>query len=253
MDRYLTSPTGPLEPRFVQPAWFADGLDPAVAYDLAAASYDSWKWQRLWGALEWPLIRGLLRQAGVGQSGSSAVLDIGTGTATYLRNIMNEFGVRDSWGCDVSEGMLDVARNKVGDRARFISSDAGNLDFDDGRFDVVLLCRVSSHLPDVLRAATEAGRVLRSGGVLIVSDVDPRHPYDQTRLPVMDKKIAVKTYKHSAGEWRQAMAVGRLGFRRQRTITSRCVWRSGLDDIPTSIETSRNHVISYILSAQKVD
>jgi demethylmenaquinone methyltransferase/2-methoxy-6-polyprenyl-1,4-benzoquinol methylase len=75
-------------------------------------------------------------------------------------------------GCDFSEPMLDLAREKASRRglegARFEWADALNLPYDAGRFDAVTVGFGVRNFADRERGLREMARVLRPGGRLVV-------------------------------------------------------------------------------------
>ena len=83
---------------------------------------------------------------------------------------------------DLAEEMLQAARAKAGAagcRVDFRRADAERLPFDDASFDLVVERHVLWTLPDPLGALAEWGRVLRSGGRLVLIEGDWRsagHP-----------------------------------------------------------------------------
>jgi len=78
-------------------------------------------------------------------------------------------------GCDFSEPMLDLAREKAGERradgVRFEWADALSLPYDAGRFDAVTVGFGVRNLANLERGLGEMARVLRPGGRLVVLEI----------------------------------------------------------------------------------
>jgi demethylmenaquinone methyltransferase/2-methoxy-6-polyprenyl-1,4-benzoquinol methylase len=84
-------------------------------------------------------------------------------------------------GCDFSEPMLDLAREKASrdyaTNARFEWADALNLPYDDERFDAVTVGFGVRNLSDLNRGLTEMRRVLSPGGRLVILEItQPTRP-----------------------------------------------------------------------------
>ena len=84
-------------------------------------------------------------------------------------------------GCDFSEPMLDLAREKAraggADGLRFEWADALNLPYDADRFDAVTVGFGVRNLADLDRGLREMTRVLRPGGRLVVLEItQPTRP-----------------------------------------------------------------------------
>jgi demethylmenaquinone methyltransferase/2-methoxy-6-polyprenyl-1,4-benzoquinol methylase len=84
-------------------------------------------------------------------------------------------------GCDFSEPMLDLAREKAAEReieaVRFEWADALELPYDSGRFDAVTVGFGVRNLADVEAGLRELSRVLRAGGRLVVLEfTEPTRP-----------------------------------------------------------------------------
>ena len=84
-------------------------------------------------------------------------------------------------GCDFSEPMLDLAREKAAgrgiDSVRFEWADALELPYDSGRFDAVTVGFGVRNFADRDRGLQELARVLRPGGRLVVLEfTEPRRP-----------------------------------------------------------------------------
>ncbi len=84
-------------------------------------------------------------------------------------------------GCDFSEPMLDLARDKARERdadgVRFEWADALSLPYDAGRFDAVTVGFGVRNLANLERGLGEMARVLRPGGRLVVLEItQPTRP-----------------------------------------------------------------------------
>ena len=96
------------------------------------------------------------------------VLDLGcnTGYGTVLISPV----ARHVVGADVSPRAIDVARARQdGDRVDWMVVDAGRLPFEDDSFDLVTGFQVIEHLEDPVPWLREIARVLRAGGIAILT------------------------------------------------------------------------------------
>lgn len=99
------------------------------------------------------------------------ILDIGTGPGFYA--IILAARGYEVTAVDMSEGMLEQARNNAGelaDKIRFCKMDAQELSFNDNEFDVIVTRNLTWNLPDPVKAYGEWRRVLRDGGVMLNID-----------------------------------------------------------------------------------
>jgi SAM-dependent methyltransferase len=93
------------------------------------------------------------------------VLEVGCGNALMWRE--NPDRIPAGWHItltDISAGMVETARETLGDRATYAIADVQELPFADGSFDVVIANHMLFHVPDRPRAFAEIARVLRSSG-----------------------------------------------------------------------------------------
>ncbi|MGQ0522480.1 MAG: class I SAM-dependent methyltransferase [Betaproteobacteria bacterium] len=102
------------------------------------------------------------------QSGER-VLEIGVGTGLCLPLYPRDCQIT---GIDLSDGMLDRARNLVRERrlsnVQLMRMDAGALEFPDGSFDTVVAAYVVTAVPDHRAVMSEAIRVCRPGGRIML-------------------------------------------------------------------------------------
>jgi len=96
---------------------------------------------------------------------SDRILEIGCGTG----NVLREMKVGRVVGVDISVGVLRRAREKLGDRGRLISGDAEALPFPDQSFDKILCTEVLEHVLNPGAVISEIGRLMKSGGIAVVS------------------------------------------------------------------------------------
>jgi 2-polyprenyl-3-methyl-5-hydroxy-6-metoxy-1,4-benzoquinol methylase len=102
-----------------------------------------------------------------------AFLDAGCGDGRYLAALRDELPPRIA-GVDISERILATARASVPD-AELRQANLEALPFSDGEFDLVLCSQVIEHVLDASAAVRELARVLRPGGVLILSTDNARN------------------------------------------------------------------------------
>lgn len=98
-----------------------------------------------------------------------SLLDVGCGTG-FLIDLLSKQRPARYVGLDLSEKMLEVARGKAIAGATFVVGTADRLPFDDNSFDVVTCSQSFHHYPYPDKAMAEVYRVLKPGGLYILSD-----------------------------------------------------------------------------------
>ncbi len=168
-------------------------------FDRQASHYNS-EWNQ-WSesSLEWLLNHSEARI-------TDRLLDVATGTGFTALAFAPR--VAEVVGLDVSNGMLDQARSRATDsgtqNTSWQQAPAEKLPFADASFDLVT-CRVAPHhFVDIRAFVSEALRVLRSGGRLLVADTSvpdglPHLDEWQNRVEWLRDRSHVRNY--SPGEW----------------------------------------------------
>jgi 2-polyprenyl-3-methyl-5-hydroxy-6-metoxy-1,4-benzoquinol methylase len=106
----------------------------------------------------------------VGAKPGEQILEVGCGSGRYTRELARTGALVTA--TEYAPSPLAQAERNVGElapRVVFRLEDAQSLSFADASFDKVLLSEVIEHVSDPGRAVAEAARVLRPGGLLVVS------------------------------------------------------------------------------------
>jgi len=176
-----------------------DVLSPKDGYDIAAPWYDKWHWTQFWKYNELPMVGNLLNKLTPGR-----ILDAGTGTGAY-RFQLEDRG-HEIVGLDISTKMLEIQAKKE----RFVShttsvkllnGDIQHMPFGwSETFDCIICARVLSHIEDALTTIREFSRVLKKEGRLILTDVDPAHPYEHVKISNGSIHSIIRAFKHDHSE-----------------------------------------------------
>ena len=111
------------------------------------------------------------------------ILDIATGTGDLALLINKKLKPETVIGCDISEGMMQVAREKCQKRGitniRFEKEDCTALSYPDNSFDAVTSSFGVRNFQELEKALCEMYRVLRPGGHLVILELS-----SPTRFPM---------------------------------------------------------------------
>lgn len=138
--------------------------DPVVTeYDELAQSYDS-KWADYVSASTIETLRRLDLEPG------ARVLDVACGTGALLTVLEQGRSGVVTFGVDLSEKMLRVARSKLKNTTLLIQTQADSLPFAGACFDVVLSVSAFHYMKQPDQVLAEFGRVLKPSGRLVITD-----------------------------------------------------------------------------------
>ncbi len=100
------------------------------------------------------------------------VLDLGTADGRMLNVIHQRYPAARCVGVEYTAELAEYAAEKF-PSLEIIQGDCEALDFPDQSFDVAIAAAVIEHVPDPDRMVREAKRVLRPGGIVVLTSPDP--------------------------------------------------------------------------------
>ncbi|WP_438295465.1 class I SAM-dependent methyltransferase [Streptomyces sp. HUAS TT7] len=142
-----------------------------------AASYDGWR-----PAARYYRSRLYAVDEALGAAPRGRLLDVGCGPGMLVRHLLDtrpgEFQIT---GCDRSPAMIDVAtaRAKGAGDAELSVARVEEMPFPDQHFDVVVAMGVLEYA-DAVQGLREITRVIRPGGLVVVTMLNPLSPYRLT-------------------------------------------------------------------------
>ena len=101
------------------------------------------------------------------------MLDVATGTGDFALEALRILNPDHIIGIDISDGMLDIAREKIherrlSDKFRVEVGDAENLDFESNSFDAVTVAFGVRNFEDLQKGLNDICRVLKPGGRAVI-------------------------------------------------------------------------------------
>ncbi len=106
------------------------------------------------------------------------ILDVGTGTGEILPWIVKRMDEGLVVGTDISEGMLEKARTRIGNiddisddlEVKIVKDDIESSRFPDDYFDKIIATFTFTTVPHVEKAASECARILKLKGDMVILD-----------------------------------------------------------------------------------
>lgn len=96
------------------------------------------------------------------------VLDLGCGDGSFAARLSKVISVKSIHGIDRSPEAVQLALDKGVD-AHLVDLDEQDIPFPDGYFDAIFAGEIIEHVFDPDRLLSEANRVLKDGGVLVIT------------------------------------------------------------------------------------
>lgn len=124
------------------------------------------KYEGIEYSVSWTVRDGVLGRLFAGRTAPDAVLDIGCGNGANLE-LFRKIGAGKLAGADLDNYLAPELHHAVDFRTIDMNRDL--LPWSDASFDVVTCLQVAEHLENPFRLAREAARVLKPGGLFLIS------------------------------------------------------------------------------------
>lgn len=116
------------------------------------------------------------RSTGCVLSAHSSIMDVATGTGDFAILSCRMLQPKQLIGTDISEGMMNVGREKVkkeglADKISFAREDCTSLSFADNSFDAITVAFGIRNFEDLDKGLSEMCRVLAPGGHLVILEL----------------------------------------------------------------------------------
>ena len=177
-------------------------------FDNIAPTYD-----KLNHRLSWDIDKGWRRKAikALAPYSPASLLDIATGTGDFAIMAAQMLKPKQLIGADISEGMMDIGRQKVMKAGldgviSFEREDCTALSYADGTFDAVTAAFGIRNFANLDKGLSEMCRVLRKGGHLSIVELTTPvsfpmkqlfHIYSHTVLPIYGRLISKDSSAYS--------------------------------------------------------
>lgn len=111
-------------------------------------------------------------------SGKEKILEVGCGRGFYLKTLKTLWPDLEVTGIDLNQKYLDQAKKFLGNlEVQLVCADATKLPFKDNSFDRIIATEVLEHISDDQKAIAEMYRVLKPGGIAIVTVPNTNYPF----------------------------------------------------------------------------
>jgi ubiquinone/menaquinone biosynthesis C-methylase UbiE len=181
--------------------------EPEEAYNAWSLSYDTQP-DNLMMALDETIFTELIEKISLQQN---VVADVGCGTGRHWKKLYAKQPSRII-GYDVSEGMLEVLKEKFPEAETHQLRNNGLEGLTNSSCDVILSTLTLAHIKNIEAAFTEWNRVLKADGHIIITDYHPEmflKGGDRTFVH-NGKSVAIKNYVHQVDEIK--LILSNLGF-----------------------------------------
>lgn len=130
--------------------------------------------------------------------GPQKMMDVATGTGDFAILACRLLNPQQLIGTDISEGMMNVGREKVkkeglSDKISFAKEDCTSLSFADNSFDAITVAFGIRNFEDLDKGLSEMCRVLRPGGHLVILELTTPDRFPMKQLFAIYSKVVIPT------------------------------------------------------------
>ena len=126
------------------------------------------------------------------------IMDVATGTGDFAIQACRVLNPKELIGPDISEGMMNVGRQKVKEaglesRISFAKEDCTALSFPDNRFDAITVAFGVRNFEDLDKGLREMHRVLDTDGKLVILELSEPEWFPMKQLYALYSKVVIPT------------------------------------------------------------
>ena len=126
------------------------------------------------------------------------MMDVATGTGDFAIQACRVLNPKELIGTDISEGMMNVGRQKVKEaglesRISFAKEDCTALSFPNNRFDAITVAFGVRNFEDLDKGLREMHRVLDSEGKLVILELSEPEWFPLKQLYALYSKVVIPT------------------------------------------------------------
>ncbi len=126
------------------------------------------------------------------------ILDIATGTGDLAIDSYNRLQPQQILGIDISEGMMEIGRQKVSklglsDKITFEKQDCTNLQLEDNSFDAAIVAFGVRNFENLDKGLQEILRVLRPNGKLMILELSEPERFPMKQIYFIYSKLVIPT------------------------------------------------------------
>lgn len=126
------------------------------------------------------------------------MMDVATGTGDFAIQAYRSLYPETLIGTDISEGMMNVGREKVKQagldkQISFAREDCTSLSFDENRFDAITVAFGIRNFDNLDKGLAEMYRVLRPGGHLVILELSTPEKFPMKQMYSIYSKLVIPT------------------------------------------------------------